>query len=92
MSWRVHRPRSHHTHNSLGIALDQTGKREEAMEHYQQALRIKPDFAVAHYNLGIALRQAGRVGEAIGQLEQALRIQPDFSQARNALARLQAGQ
>jgi tetratricopeptide (TPR) repeat protein len=79
-------------HNNLGNALKQAGKIEEAIAHYEQALRIKPDFAEAHCNLGIALGQAGRLGEAIGHLQQALQIKPDYTQARNALARLQAGQ
>jgi tetratricopeptide (TPR) repeat protein len=68
------------------------GRLREAIEHYGQAVRIKPDYAAAHYNLGVALEQAGRVQEAIEHYEQALRIKPDFTRAQNALARLQAGQ
>jgi tetratricopeptide (TPR) repeat protein len=64
----------------------------EAIEHLEQALRIKPDLPEAHYNLGIALEKAGRVPEAIQHYKQALRIKPDFTQAQNALARLQPGQ
>ena len=70
--------------------MAQTGKIEEAIAHYEQALRIKPDDAEAHYNLGNALAQVGRVPEAIGQYQQALRIKPGFAEAQNALARLQA--
>ena len=33
----------------------------EAIGHYEQALRIKPDYAEAHDNLAIALEQVGRV-------------------------------
>jgi cytochrome c-type biogenesis protein CcmH/NrfG len=55
-------------------------------------LRLKPDDAEAHYNLGLALAQTGKIAEAIGHWEQALRIKPDLTEARNALARLQAGQ
>ncbi len=72
--------------------MAQTGKFEEAIAHYQQALRIKPDYADAHYNLGIALARAGRIPEAIVQYEQALRIKPDYTQAQNAIARLHARQ
>ena len=61
----------------------------EAIGHFEQAIRIKPDFAEAHCNLGIALGQTGRTSEAIEQLQQALRIKPDFTPAQNALARLQ---
>jgi tetratricopeptide (TPR) repeat protein len=65
---------------------------QEAMEHWEQALRIKPDFAEPHYFLGNVLLQQGRRQEAMEQYEQALRIKPDFTEARNALARLQARQ
>jgi tetratricopeptide (TPR) repeat protein len=67
--------------DNLGAALAQAGRVQEAIEHCEHALRIKPDFAEAHYNLGIALVQAGRVPEAIGHYEQALRIRPDFADA-----------
>jgi Flp pilus assembly protein TadD len=64
---------------------------QEAISHYEQALRIKPDLAEAHYDLGIASEQAGSVQEAIRHYEQALRLKPDFAEAQNGLARLQAG-
>jgi tetratricopeptide (TPR) repeat protein len=34
-------------HYNLGNALAQVGRVQEAIQHYEQALRIKPDFAVA---------------------------------------------
>ena len=64
-----------------GIALAQAGRVEEAIDHYEQALRIKPDYAEAHDNLGIALAQTGKIEEAIAHYEQALRIKPDFAEA-----------
>jgi tetratricopeptide (TPR) repeat protein len=79
-------------HCNLGIALGQTGRMEDAIGHYEQALRIRPDFAEAHCNLGIALEMVGRTTEAIEHYQQALKLRPDFAPARNALARLQAGQ
>ena len=73
-------------HNNLGIALGRAGKIDEAIEHCEQALRIKPDFAEAHYNLGVALAQTGRMDEAIAHYEQALRFKPDFAEAHYSLA------
>ena len=35
------------THYNLGIALGQTGKIEEAIEQYEYALRLKPDYIEA---------------------------------------------
>lgn len=72
-------------HFSLGIALFQTGKVQEAIGHYEQALRIQPDYVVAHYNLGVALVQQGRLQEATGHYEEALRLRPDYPEAHNNL-------
>jgi tetratricopeptide (TPR) repeat protein len=76
----------------LGIAFVQLGKVQEAIAHWEQTLRIKPDYAKAHYRLGVALEQVGRVQEAIGHYEQALRIRPDFVAAQERLAALRARQ
>jgi tetratricopeptide (TPR) repeat protein len=76
----------------LAFALEQMGNHNDAIGHYEQALRLDPDQAVTHYNLGLALARAGKIKEAIAHYEQALRIKPDFTDARNALTRLQATQ
>jgi tetratricopeptide (TPR) repeat protein len=73
------------------VALAELGRMPEAMGHWEQALRIKPDYAEAHYTLGIALEQAGKLPDAIEHYQQALKIQPDFAPAKSALTRLGAG-
>ncbi|MGO9526357.1 MAG: tetratricopeptide repeat protein [Verrucomicrobiia bacterium] len=78
-------PQNPRAHQNLGFALSQIGKFQEAIGQYEQALRIKPDYAEAHRNLGVALSQIGKIQEAIGQYEQALRIKPDFAKAHNNL-------
>ena len=48
------------TWNNLGYARSRQGKQHEAVEAYQQALKLLPDFPAAHYNLGqafFAMRQ-----------------------------------
>jgi len=67
--------------NNLGVSFAQAGRVQEAIGHFEQALRIKPDLAEADNNLGVILGQAGRVQEAIEHFEQALRIKPDFAEA-----------
>ena len=61
---------------SVGAALLQTGRVPEAIDQYEQALWIKPDFGEAHNGLGSALLQAGQVQGAIGHFQQALRLKP----------------
>jgi Flp pilus assembly protein TadD len=78
-------PQNSRAQNNLGKALGQAGRIPEAIEHLQQALRLKPDFAAAHNDLGIVLTRSDRIPEAIEHLEQALRIKPDYAEAHNDL-------
>jgi len=73
-------------HNNLAVALANRGRIDEAVEHYRESLRIKPDFADAHNNLGITLAREGRIDEAIKHYREALRKSPDFEEAHNNLA------
>ena len=73
-------------HYNLGTALAQTGRMQEAREHFEQALRFNPDDAEAHHNYGVVLQRLGRVPEAIAHYEEALRIKPDFAEAHYGLA------
>ena len=78
-------PRAWLAHNNLGDALMHRERMSEAIEQFEQALKIKPDSADVHNNLAIALAQKGRVSEAIEQFEQALKIKPDNGYAHNNL-------
>jgi len=52
-------------HINLGFVLHNEGKLDEAMFHYQEAIRLNPKNAVAYYNLGLALKNKGQFKEAI---------------------------
>jgi tetratricopeptide (TPR) repeat protein len=68
-------------HNNLGAVLKDQGRYPEAIEHYEDALRIKPEYAEAHNNLGFPLEEEGRTREAIEHYEEALRIKPEYAEA-----------
>ncbi len=74
-------PNDFTAHFNLGAALQSTGRLDEAINYYRQALRIKPDDAVARNSLGTALQTGGKLEEAINEYRQALRIQPDYANA-----------
>jgi len=73
------------THDRLGVALGREGRVQEAITHFEQALRIRPSYAQAHNNWGNTLLLAGNVQDAIGHYEQAVRLRPDYVEAHNNL-------
>ncbi|MFZ0825885.1 MAG: tetratricopeptide repeat protein [Verrucomicrobiia bacterium] len=72
-------------HNNLGIYLYNEGRMEEAMDHYQKAIRINPNRFDTFYNLGAALAAEGRFDEAIANYHLALQINPNYAYALNNL-------
>ena len=60
------------------IALKEQVKLEEAIEAYNKALTIKPDYADAYNNMGNALKEQGKLEEAIEAYNKALIIKPDY--------------
>jgi tetratricopeptide (TPR) repeat protein len=72
--------------NNLGYALSDQGKVEEAIAHYQAALRIKPGYVDALNNLGYELFKQNRVDEAIAHFRAALQTWPDYLPVLNNLS------
>ncbi len=67
-------------HRSRGVTLFRLGRLPEAVQEFEQALRIDPDLAEAHRGLGAALYRLGRLPEAIQQYKQAPQINPDYAE------------
>jgi tetratricopeptide (TPR) repeat protein len=61
------------------------GRLDEAIDHYQQALRIAPDDNAARVNLISAYARAGRSSEALAEAEKALEVAR--SRGRTTLAK-----
>jgi protein O-mannosyl-transferase len=78
-------------HNNLGNALADQGKTAEAIQHYQQALEIKPD-AQAHFNWGTTLAEQGKLADAVPHFEQALQLDPNYAKAHNNFGNVLAAQ
>ena len=51
----------------------------EAIEQYQQALRLDPDTAIIHAALGWAYYNVGMIDAAIAEGEEVIRLEPDNS-------------
>ena len=86
--WRAtiaHNPECWLAHNNLGFILSGEGRVSEAIQEYETAIKIEPDFPESHNNLGNDLSQTGRLPEAIEEFEEALRLAPDYPEAHNGL-------
>ena len=72
-------------HNSLGSALLQEGRVDDAIVEFEYVLRAKPDNPDAHNNFGNAWLEKGRVAEALSHYRRALELRPNFSVAQQNL-------
>jgi tetratricopeptide (TPR) repeat protein len=59
------------------------GRTDEAMKHFQEAIKIQPHFANAHYRLSILLKQKGLNEKALYHLNEAVKINPEFGSLKN---------
>ncbi|KAL8866058.1 MAG: hypothetical protein Q9174_006519, partial [Haloplaca sp. 1 TL-2023] len=66
------RSQIHLLYNRLGATLANSGRSEEAIAAYEQALRMAPGFVRARYNLGVSCINIGCQEEAAGHLLGAL--------------------
>ena len=74
-------PNSAILHNMYGSLHADLRQHKRAIECYQNALEIKPDYSAAYYNLGTALKAQGQLGDAIKSYQMALNISADHVKA-----------
>ena len=78
-------------HNNLAVVLAGGGRVDEAIDHYETALEINPDYAEAHINLGVALANRGQFDKAITHCQRAVEIRPGYAEAHYNLGVALAG-
>ncbi|MDP2325384.1 MAG: tetratricopeptide repeat protein [Gammaproteobacteria bacterium] len=76
-----------HAQNNLGETLYAQGRKEEALLHFQEALRIRPGTTIAVLNTGGTLLELGLSAEAIGWLREAVLLMPLDFEAHYRLGR-----
>ncbi|HEY9696906.1 MAG TPA: tetratricopeptide repeat protein [Trichocoleus sp.] len=60
----------------LGNSLLEVDKPEAAIDCYQRAIQLRPDFFEAYYNLGVVYAQQEQEQQAIEQFQKALALNP----------------
>jgi protein O-GlcNAc transferase len=68
-------------HNTLGVALINQARQDEAAVEFRAALAIAPHHVEANNNLGNVLTALGRAQEALPYLERAARARPELADA-----------
>lgn len=79
-------PGDFEAHYNLAAILQSQGRVDEALEHYAEAVKIKPSHAVANNSLGAALMSKGEVDQAIPFFEHALASRSNYFDAHYNLA------
>lgn len=74
------------TYTNLGVALQQRGEIDVAIEYYEQAVGIRPDYTQVYYAMGLALRNKGDLRASIECLSTAVKNKPNNVDALNNLA------
>lgn len=67
--------------NNIGWAYYKKGDLGRAIEFYQKAVAMKPDFGLAFYNLGLAYRDSRQPGEATRAFRTTLVLVPNLVDA-----------
>jgi len=70
-------PEAWAAHDNLGKVLLRVGEPDQAKEHFDTAIRLKPEISEPYCNLASAYMQMGRIPEASQALLQALKKDPN---------------
>ena len=65
-------------YNNRGVAYRVKANYGEAIDDFNEAIRLVPDFANAFNNRGVAYRNMGDLDRAVADYDQAIRIKPDY--------------
>jgi tetratricopeptide (TPR) repeat protein len=69
------------TYFNQGLAKSKLGDNQGAIADYNQAIKIKPDYAHAYIVRGLAKSDLGDNQDAIADYNQAIQIKPDYADA-----------
>ena len=66
-----------------GLALMESGKYQDAIEAYSEAIELNPNYVKAYNNRGVAYRNLGEYQQAMRDYGRAIEIDPNYVEAYN---------
>ncbi|MBV9509619.1 MAG: sulfotransferase [Caulobacteraceae bacterium] len=75
-------------YNELGGLCMAASMPDSAVDCFERAIGLNPNFAAAHYNLAAALERQGRIPAAIAALRRAIALKPNLGAAYSRLGNL----
>ena len=79
------------THFMLAVALEEQmghGESDDALAHFQQAVRMDPSHLMAWFYLGLVYEKRGQLDDAVAAYEEVLRTNPLFEPAQMRIGKI----
>ena len=74
--------------NILGVIFFKQNLLNQAVENYNKAIKINPNYAQAYNNLGAAFHKRNKISDAINSFKKATSLKPNFAEPFNNLGNI----
>ena len=74
--------------NLLGACYQSLSNFDAAMQMFQTATKLKPDYAEAYFNQGVVFKHLSKLDESIKAYKKAIALNPNYPDAHNNLGNL----
>lgn len=79
-------PSSPNTHNNLGDVYGRWGDKQKALQEFQKAIELKPNYGDAYHNLANTYRELGQLDKALENYQNAIKFNPNLWQSYQNIA------
>ncbi len=79
-------PSSPNNHNNLGDVYGRQGDKQKALQEFQTAIALKPNYGDAYHNLANTYREIGQLDKALENYQKALQFNPNLWQSHQNIA------
>ncbi len=85
-------PSSPNNHNNLGDVYGRQGDKLRAVQEFQTAIDLKPNYADAYHNMANAYRELGQMDKALQDYNKAATLNPNLWQSYQNIAAIYFGE